>query len=212
MLTGAGLERMDDGLATRAAAVNVSMRMVPEQKLRLVRGGTARGEVLAMTGNGVNDVPALEAAPIGFTMGARDERQGQKGDADVIAIHVLIGGLAGLLLAGAAQATPAGQTLYRRYCASCHGLEGRGDGPAAPALRPPPSDLTKVETSLPELMQQIDGRRTILAHGTSAMPVWGEVFEEKSISEPHRRRTALHQLQELAAHVRSLRSASSEKR
>ena len=67
-----------------------------------------------------------------------------------------------------------GAALYARYCASCHGADGRGDGPAAASLTPPPTDLTRLGTGVRELMGAIDGRRTIRAHGTAAMPVWGE--------------------------------------
>ena len=56
-------------------------------------------------------------------------------------------------------------------------------------------------------MRQIDGRRTIRAHGTASMPVWGEVFEQSLIGEPHRRRIALHELRTLADYVHRLQRA-----
>lgn len=98
-----------------------------------------------------------------------------------------------------------GAVLYARYCASCHGVSGRGDGPAAAGLTPPPTDLTRLAADVPELMKAIDGRRTVRAHGTAAMPVWGVVFEESLIQEPHARRTTLLQLQLLAEQVKALR-------
>jgi len=113
-----------------------------------------------------------------------------------------------MLLAGARAvnaAEPAsGEVLYRRYCAACHGTAGRGDGPVSRVLQPAPTDLTRLDTDVSQLMRQIDGRSTIRAHGTSEMPVWGEVFEESLIHEPHRRRTTLLHLQALADYVRSL--------
>lgn len=71
-LTGPELAMMSDAdLTERVGSVNVFARMVPEQKLRLVRALRADGEVVGMTGDGVNDAPALRAADIGIAMGAR---------------------------------------------------------------------------------------------------------------------------------------------
>ena len=71
-ITGPELEAMpDDELAERIRSVNVFARMVPEQKLRLIRALRADGEIVGMTGDGVNDAPALRAADIGIAMGGR---------------------------------------------------------------------------------------------------------------------------------------------
>ena len=72
VLTGAEIERMDDAALARAVReVSVFARIAPQQKLRLVAAYKAAGEVVAMTGDGVNDAPALKSAHIGVAMGLR---------------------------------------------------------------------------------------------------------------------------------------------
>ncbi len=72
IITGAELIGMDDEtLRERINRSNIYARMVPEQKLRLVNALKANGEIVAMTGDGVNDAPALKAAHIGIAMGGR---------------------------------------------------------------------------------------------------------------------------------------------
>ena len=72
VLTGAGLDGVDDdSLRGRIESVDVFARVRPEQKLRIVRALQANGEVVAMTGDGVNDAPALKASDMGVAMGQR---------------------------------------------------------------------------------------------------------------------------------------------
>jgi Ca2+-transporting ATPase len=71
-LTGAELDALDDaGLAARLKSVTVFARIMPEQKLRIVEAFKTDGEIVAMTGDGVNDAPSLKAAHIGVAMGGR---------------------------------------------------------------------------------------------------------------------------------------------
>lgn len=88
---------------------------------------------------------------------------------------------------------PGGREMYVRYCASCHGIYGRGDGPVAPQLARPPTDLTALERQGRfddrNLMEIIDGRRVVPVHGTREMPVWGAVFRaeaEAADGQPYR--------------------------
>jgi Ca2+-transporting ATPase len=72
VLTGKDLDALDDaGLAARLPNVTVFARIMPEQKLRIVEAYKASGQVVAMTGDGVNDAPSLKAAHIGVAMGKR---------------------------------------------------------------------------------------------------------------------------------------------
>jgi len=100
---------------------------------------------------------------------------------------------------------------FRRACASCHGTDGRGDGPVAPALLVKPADLTTLAArhggTFPRdyVIAVITGEQEIGAHGTREMPVWSERFGTTSgaavASWYARRRVEL-----LADHVASLQT------
>ena len=72
IVTGAELDGMNDAeLQERIQSTNIFARAIPEQKLRIVNALKSKGEVVAMTGDGVNDAPALKSAQIGIAMGER---------------------------------------------------------------------------------------------------------------------------------------------
>ncbi|MGA7871033.1 MAG: c-type cytochrome [Candidatus Binatus sp.] len=77
-----------------------------------------------------------------------------------------------------------GHHYFMRFCASCHGIDGLGDGPVAKSLVTPPANLRKLGDKygmpLPahRIAELIDGRDTPRAHGTHEMPVWGEKLYE----------------------------------
>jgi mono/diheme cytochrome c family protein len=76
-----------------------------------------------------------------------------------------------------------GREMYMAYCASCHGSTGTGNGPAAPALKTAPTDLTQLAKKnggkFPDakVQQAIKGDPDMpSAHGSQGMPVWGPIF------------------------------------
>jgi len=87
--------------------------------------------------------------------------------------------------------TPAnsGKEMYKSYCAVCHGLEGKGNGPAASAMKTPPTDLTGLAKNnggkypSAHLSAVILGQATVPSHGTADMPIWGPLLS--SISQGH---------------------------
>ena len=77
-----------------------------------------------------------------------------------------------------------GQEMYVAYCASCHGKDGKGNGPAAPALKRQPTDLTLLSKKnggkfpANAVYVAIGGQFSVTAHGSREMPVWGSVFSQ----------------------------------
>ena len=75
-----------------------------------------------------------------------------------------------------------GKEMYTAYCASCHGADGKGDGPAAPALKMPATNLTTLAVKnggtfpAAHVATEIQGGAVAPAHGSKDMPVWGPVF------------------------------------
>lgn len=121
------------------------------------------------------------------------------------------------LLAGWAQvAAPAeyvsmtGKELYERFCASCHGVEGRGDGPVSPYFTIEVPDLTLIARRAggayprDRVVRIIDGRHIFGAHGTRTMPVWGEDFSRAAPGDPNAERQTRLIIDRLADYVAEL--------
>jgi mono/diheme cytochrome c family protein len=105
--------------------------------------------------------------------------------------------VATLLVGQGQQTTPApgarlipsltGKDLYSAYCASCHGVSGRGDGPMATHLKHKPADLTAIAANHGGIFPKDDVRRFITgekvtgSHGSRQMPVWGPIFSQVEI-------------------------------
>jgi len=76
-----------------------------------------------------------------------------------------------------------GKGMYTTYCAVCHGTDGKGNGPAASALKMPPADLTMLSKNnggkYPSLKVEsaIGGDANVPAHGSKEMPIWGSLFQ-----------------------------------
>ena len=83
----------------------------------------------------------------------------------------------------AAGADELGARLFKTHCATCHGLNGRGDGPLAGQLRRLPPDLTRFsarngDVFPSERLRRIIDGQDVPSHGDREMPVWGDVFRD----------------------------------
>ena len=82
-----------------------------------------------------------------------------------------------------------GAEMFKSYCAVCHGIEGKGNGPAAEALKSQPTDLTMLSKAnggkfpAMKVASSVKGEANIPAHGSQDMPVWGKLF--RSMSNGH---------------------------
>jgi len=102
-----------------------------------------------------------------------------------------------------------GKETFVKYCASCHGVDAKGNGPAAFAMRTPPPDLTT-------LARRHEGRypagyvgalltfgRSMASHGSEDMPVWGSRFKEL---DPAHDATGQRRVDDIVAYIGSLQS------
>ena len=106
-----------------------------------------------------------------------------------------------------------GRILYLTYCQSCHGVAGRGDGPAAASLRATPPDLTRLwehygtPLDRERLVEYVDGRWLIGVHGPRKMPVWGrEFFEDAPPTTHNLETTKRHLIDVLVGYLETLQT------
>jgi mono/diheme cytochrome c family protein len=107
--------------------------------------------------------------------------------------------VSGTFLSGGQEATPtlkhttapatspaSGKEMFMSYCASCHGKDAKGDGPAASALKQAPADLTMLAKQSggkypsAKVTSILPGQSKLVAHGDQDMPIWGPVFWKMS--------------------------------
>jgi mono/diheme cytochrome c family protein len=128
----------------------------------------------------------------------------------VIAFGILAADKAPTIKHVAIASTPAtsGEQMFANYCAACHGLDGKGSGPAAPALSRQPANLTQLAVNnggtFPELkIVETLVAGTVVAHGSAEMPVWGELFKRLDSGK-----TTLTQMRitNLTAYIKSLQA------
>jgi mono/diheme cytochrome c family protein len=109
--------------------------------------------------------------------------------------------------------TYSGAQLYGRFCASCHGPAGQGDGPVGPTLKVVVPDLTRIAARnggrFPEerIREIVDGRAVIPAHGTRYMPVWGYEFEAQVPDDQPGRAAAQTMIDRLVGYLESLQQS-----
>jgi mono/diheme cytochrome c family protein len=105
--------------------------------------------------------------------------------------------------------TASGKETFLKYCASCHGRDGKGNGPAAFAMRTPPPDLTTLsrrhEGKYPVgyVSAALYFGRRLAAHGSEDMPVWGPRFKTL---DPVRDPTGQQHVDDVVAYIQSLQA------
>jgi mono/diheme cytochrome c family protein len=107
--------------------------------------------------------------------------------------------------------TVAGSSLFKTYCATCHGVDAKGDGPLADQLRVRPPDLTRFahrnggSFDKEKARRIIDGREPVKGHGGPDMPVWGDVF--KRAEESYDEKKAQQRIESLVAYLSDIQRA-----
>ncbi|HSN73333.1 MAG TPA: cytochrome c [Steroidobacteraceae bacterium] len=126
----------------------------------------------------------------------------------LVLVMVVVG--AGANPPGADFSHQSGEQLYQRFCASCHGASGVGDGVVAEALEVDVPDLTLLARRnrgrypAARVSEIIDGRVILMPHGTRTMPVWGQEFWVEAGADSQAEYTARATIERLVNYVRTL--------
>jgi mono/diheme cytochrome c family protein len=105
-----------------------------------------------------------------------------------------------------------GAQLFQRFCVSCHGTRGEGDGTVAPFFKLTPPDLTQLsrrssgQFPAERVRKIIDGRENPLPHGSREMPVWGMVLTPTAGDKPDGQKQAAASIQLLVEYLRTIQA------
>jgi len=121
-------------------------------------------------------------------------------------------GAPGVTQAQEQEVAAAGKPVYDQYCASCHGREAKGDGPAMNLLTVKPADLTQISKrnngTFPfwKTYRVVDGREDIKGHGSRDMPIWGAEFRSEASSSPVAQTQVRGRILELVYYLQSIQA------
>lgn len=105
-----------------------------------------------------------------------------------------------------------GKKMYIDYCAPCHGIAGKGDGPAAPAFKMPPANLTLLAKNnggnypAGYVANVLQFGTSIRAHGSKDMPIWGRLFASLSASYGTARAESALRINRLSDYIETLQA------
>lgn len=106
----------------------------------------------------------------------------------------------------------AGKVPYQQYCATCHGINGKGKGDMAKLLKVKPANLTQLSAKnwgvFPfwQVYRIVDGREDIRGHGSRDMPIWGAEFKRQAGANPAAELQAHARIIEIVYYIESLQA------
>ncbi len=130
----------------------------------------------------------------------------------ILITGVVVWGSPTVTFAQEEEVASAGKPVYLHYCASCHGREAKGDGPAMNMLTVKPADLTQISKrnkgTFPfwKMYRVIDGRENVRGHGDRDMPVWGAQFRADAGGGSLAQSQARGQVLELVHYLQSIQA------